>query len=289
MGTRRAKDVRCSSLKSSDLLQSHFLGCANETTLFASETESPANGNLTGRAANRLRSGSNIRLLFGPFQEPVETGASNAEQLCGADAVAFTRVENTPDVLPADFFEGQRPPGVLRMTVATRRLLKVFGEVIHVDEVIYRSKARAGNHVFQLANVAGPRVLEQDGLRSPRQPLDLLAIGLVVFFEKMLNEQGNVIQTLTQAGNANLNRAEAVEEILTEAAGKHFRAQIPVGRGNQADIHLADLGRTYALNFPILNHAQQLCLHSQRGFSFFVEENGPAIGVFEQAGARIGR
>src|SRR6266853_3359339 len=118
------------------------------------------------------------------------------------------------------------------MTVATRWPLKVFGEVIHVDEVIYRSEARAGNHVFQLANVARPSVLEQDDLRSSRQPVNLLTVGLVVFLEKMLNEQGNVIQAFTQAGNANLNRTEAVEEILTEAAGKHFRPQIAVVRGN---------------------------------------------------------
>src|SRR5712692_4015217 len=108
------------------------------------------------------------------------------------------------------------------MTVATRRLLKVFGEVIHVNEFVYGGEARAGNHVFQLAHIAWPSVLEQDGLRTARQPLNLLAVGLVVLLEKILDELGEIIQALVQTGNANLNGAQTVEEILTKAAGKNF-------------------------------------------------------------------
>src|ERR1700704_1300952 len=126
------------------------------------------------------------------------------------------------------------------MTGATCRLLKDFGEVIHVNEFIYGGEARAGNYVFQLANIAGPSMLEQDSLRTARKPLNLLAVRLVVLLEKILDEQGNIIQTLVQAGNSNLNRAEAVEEILTEAAGKHFRAKVAVRGCNQAHIHAAD-------------------------------------------------
>src|SRR5467141_4369676 len=126
------------------------------------------------------------------------------------------------------------------MTGVTCRLLKVFREVIHVNEFIYGGKARAGNYIFQLADIAGPSMLEQDGLRTARKPLNLFAVSLVVLFEKILDEQGNIIQPLAQAGNSNLNRAEAVEEILTEAAGKNFRAKVAVRRCNQAHIHVAD-------------------------------------------------
>jgi hypothetical protein len=62
--------------------------------------------------------------------------------------------------------------------------LKVFGEVVHVDEFIYGGEARAGNYVFQLADVPRPTALEQNGLGSARQPLDLLAISIVAFLEK---------------------------------------------------------------------------------------------------------
>jgi hypothetical protein len=53
-------------------------------------------------------------------------------------------------------------------------------------------------------------------------------------------------------------------------------------------IDVPDFWRADALNFAILNHAQQFSLHGQRGFADFVEKNGPAIGEFEKPGARFG-
>src|SRR6267378_3155666 len=175
------------------------------------------------------------------------------------------------------------------MTGATRRLLKVFGEVIHVNEFIHGGEARAGNYVFQLADIAGPSMLEQDGLRAARKPLNLLAVRLVVLLQKILDDQGNIIQPLAQAGNSNLNRAETVEEILTKAASKNLRAQIAVRSCDQAHVHAADFGCANALNFPVLNHTEQFGLHRQRCLSDFVEKDGSAVGVFEQPRARIGR
>ena len=88
-------------------------------------------------------------------------------------------------------------------------------------------------------------------------------------------------------GNAQLDGAEAVEKIFAESSGEHFGAQIAIGGGDQADVHGAHFGRAHALDFAILNHAEQLGLHRQGSFADFVEEDGAAVGEFEEAGARI--
>ena len=41
--------------------------------------------------------------------------------------------------------------------------------------------------------------------------------------------------------------------------------------------------RAHALNFVVLQHAQQLGLHGQRHFADFVEQRGSAVGVLENA------
>ncbi len=92
-----------------------------------------------------------------------------------------------------------------------------------------------------------------------------------------------------QARNADLDRTEAVEEIFAEAAGKDFGAKVSIGGGNQADVHMPHFRRADALNFAVLNDAQELRLHLQRGLADFVEKHSTAVGVFEEAGASIRR
>jgi hypothetical protein len=100
-------------------------------------------------------------------------------------------------------------------------------EVRHAQEITFS----------KLADVPRPTALEQNGLGSAHQPLDLLAISIVAFLEKVLDEQRNIIQTLAQAGNANLNRSEAIEEVLTEGGQELLRANRGSSRQSRAYPH----------------------------------------------------
>ena len=137
-------------------------------SLFECETkECLACGGLERSGGHRSRSRWVGWFLPGSFQEPIQTRAADAEQLGSADAVAFAHIEHTPDVLSSNFIQRKRAPGVLGMSARAARFLKVFGEVINVNEFIYGCKACTGNDIFQFTDVAGPGVLEQDGLRPP--------------------------------------------------------------------------------------------------------------------------
>jgi len=76
------------------------------------------------------------RLLLGPFQEPVQARAANPQKLRRANSIAFTSVQNAPDVLPPDFLQRERSPGVLQIDAGDPPAFAGFREVIHVDKLL---------------------------------------------------------------------------------------------------------------------------------------------------------
>ncbi len=84
-------------------------------------------------------------------------------------------------------------------------------------------------------------------------------------------------------GHAERYDIEAVEKILAKAALLDFFFQIAIGRGDQADVQLDGARSAHALEFTLLQHAQQLGLQQGRQLADFVQENRAALGDFELA------
>jgi hypothetical protein len=53
---------------------------------------------------------------------------------------------------------------------------------------------------------------------------------------------------------------------------------------DHADVHRTNSGRAHALHFVVLQHAQQFCLCCQGHFPNLIQEDGPPVSVFENAG-----
>src|SRR5208337_4352915 len=166
-------------------------------------------------------------------------------------------------------------------------MLEMLGQIADVNEITGGGNARGGDDVFQFANVAGPGMLEKKGLRAAGEAGDALAIGIVVLLQEKLHEKRNVFQALRERRDTNLDGTQAIEEIFAETPGENFGAEVAVGGGDEADIDLLDLGRADALNFAVLDDAQQLGLHGQGSLADFIQEHRAAIGVLEQARASI--
>src|SRR5712691_5205729 len=145
--------------------------------------------------------------LASALEVTVEAGTADAQDLCSAHAVPLAHLKHPLDVHAAHLFERQRAPGLARRVGAPHRLLQELGEVADVDELVDPGDTSAGNYVFQLAHVPGPGMLEQYGLRAARQPLDAFAIGLVVLLQKILHQDGDILEPLGEAGNADLDGA----------------------------------------------------------------------------------
>src|SRR5713101_886659 len=104
-------------------------------------------------------------------------------------------------------------------------MLEMLRQITQVDEVARSGDARAGNDVLQFAHIAWPGMLQQNGLRAPRQPGDVLSIGRVVFVQKKLNQEWNILEPLRQRRDTDLDGTQTVKKILAETPCQDFRAQ----------------------------------------------------------------
>ena len=72
-------------------------------------------------------------------------------------------------------------------------------------------------------------------------------------------------------------------QVGAERAVAHMLAQAAVGGGDHAHVDPARPVRAQALDFAILQGAQQLGLYRQRQFSHFIEKQRAPLGRFETA------
>src|SRR5580693_9665949 len=100
-------------------------------------------------------------------------------------------------------------------------------------------------------------------------------------------QERNVFEPFGQRWHPNLNRTQAVKEVLAKSAGKDFRPKVAVRSRNQSHIDLPHLGRPYTLNLAVLDHPQQLRLHRQGRLANLIEEHRPIVGVFEEPRPRV--
>ncbi len=77
---------------------------------------------------------------------------------------------------------------------------------------------------------------------------------------------------------------EPVEQILAEGALSHARAQVAVGRGDDAHIDMARAHLSDPFEAVLLQYTQQLDLHDRRQFAHFIQEERAPLGAFESAG-----
>src|SRR5580704_2408962 len=139
-------------------------------------------------------------------QKAIQAGASDSQDLRGADAIATAGLKHALDVQAANFFQRHGAPGLSRAD-SDRGFLKMFGQVVDVNEITDGGEAGARDHIFKFAHVAGPRVLQQNCLRAASEPANALGISFVVFLEEKLNQQRDVLKAFGQTRHSDLNRA----------------------------------------------------------------------------------
>ena len=159
-----------------------------------------------------------------------------------------------------------------------------FGGVAHARRQMIRQNQfalgkqhRPLHRVAQLAHVARPSVILQARHRRLGQPR--AAPGK--FRQEQVRQRQNVLAPLAQRPDIQLHHVQPVKQILAETPGLHLLLQVPVARGEDADVraHLA-VGAD-ALERSILRHAQHLGLKRRRHLGDFIEKNRSAVGLLE--------
>ena len=103
----------------------------------------------------------------------------------------------------------------------------------------------------------------------------------------MLRERRDVLAPLAHGRHDDPHDVEAVQQVEPEARGRHFRPQVAIGRGDDADVDAAGDVLAHAPQLPFLNDAQHLGLRARRQLADLVEKERAAVRLLEDArGAR---
>lgn len=144
-----------------------------------------------------------------------------------------------------------------------------------------RRTGRPLGDVAQFPRVARERVFPEQVERVRGD----LRQGLAVLQQNFLRKKWNSSMTSSpsaQRRDRDFQHVEAVEQILPEALGGDELVEVDVGRRDDAHVHGGHPVVADAPDLVLLEHAQELALHVQRDFGYFVEEQRPVVGQFEK-------
>ena len=133
-------------------------------------------------------------------------------------------------------------------------------------------RRRAASDIFPPADLTAWTIIESDKTRR--------------FSDQPCNEGGE-IAALAQGGQHQRQAIDPVVEVGAESAGFHFGLQVSMRRANQREVHRNRLAAAERRYLPLLQYAQQACLHRQRHVTDFIEEQCAAVGLADATGRSL--
>ena len=232
------------------------------------------------------------------FEFAVEGSFADAEDFGGGLAVACGEVECVSDGAFFELFEAGSGEGAVGVrdgvgvvcgVVAGAEIVgdvsDVEGEVVGIGALADGGDDEVLDDVEELADVAGPVVTGQshhggvgDG-RYGRAGEDLVdCVG-----QSVCDDAWDVFAALAEWWEVDFCAADAEVEILAEAALLDEVGEVFVGCADDADVGLACVVAADADDFSGFEYAEEFGLHFQGHVADFVEEEGSAGGVLEDA------
>ena len=139
-----------------------------------------------------------------------------------------------------------------------------------------RSSATARSMAFSSSRMLpGQSYACSSAIAAPEMPAIGLPICAANLGDEVLGQQRDVLAPLAQRRQPHRDDVDAVEQVLAERALGHHLRQVPVGRGDDADVGLDLVGAAEPAEPALLQHAQQLHLHERAHLADLVEEDVP--------------
>ena len=101
----------------------------------------------------------------------------------------------------------------------------------------------------------------------------------------MFGEGGDIFGAFTEGGDVDFEGVDAEHQVFAEGALFDHFFEVAVGGADHADVDVDGLVITEPSDVAGFEDPQQFGLHREGKFADFVEEDGPAVGDFEQPGA----
>ena len=203
------------------------------------------------------------------------------------------KTELTADKLFTSLTAALRSYQQLERMVQTRRGLEI---IIDAASTLYdfKSMQRLAEGVLtQLASLlnvdcAGilvlrdrPRVHGQAGLRPACHAADRFLIFHREFVQEISFQQREVLSSLSQAWQLDLNHGQPIVQVFPECALAHHGSQISIGGGDDSDIDRFGSRGAHALYLVVLQNPQKLALGSQGQLANLIQENGSMIRILK--------
>ncbi len=214
------------------------------------------------------------------FEFAVEGGFPDAQEAGGPGAVAAGQGEHEADVIGFDFAEGA---GRVGGGGCGRWRGVAEGEEVRGDEAVVREHGGMFEGVFQFADVAWPRVSEEGVEAGGGQSETGESEALGALADEVPGQGEDVVGSLAEGWDRDLDDIEAVEEVVSEPALGDALREVLVGGGEHADVDLAGLAFADAADFAVLEGAEEFGLDGGGDVADFIEEEGAAFGFFEEA------
>src|SRR2546427_1057481 len=219
------------------------------------------------------------------LQSPVKRATAQTERLGRLADVPVEPRHRFLDQEALDLFEAHVLDARRRVAIDAKT------QLAEANRGSLRHQHAALDRVIELADVAGPRMIQQRLKRRRFESGDVLAIPLRMQPKEVRGERRNVFTPIAERRQLNLDRVQPEEQILTEPTRRDLLAQVGVGRRHDAHVHVTCARRADALEVARLEDAQQLRLQVHRYVGDFIEEQRPAVRELEAAdavGFRVG-
>lgn len=139
----------------------------------------------------------------------------------------------------------------------------------------------------ELAHVPGPVV-------RPEAPLDPALddgrrLRLACALADLLDEQRQVVDSLTKGGELDTELRDPKEEVAAEPTGVHLDAEIAARRGEDAHVDRLERVAAHALHLALGQHTEELRLELDGELAELVEEERAAVRLGAGALLALGR
>src|SRR5215813_1558630 len=99
----------------------------------------------------------------------------------------------------------------------------------------------------------------------------------------MLDQKRDVLESLAQRGNANRENVKPIKKIGPKLAVINHSRQVTACSRDDASVHSGSDGAAHALEFMLLQNAQELWLKFEWNVSDFVQEQRSPVRQFKSA------
>src|SRR5215469_2786495 len=131
------------------------------------------------------------------------------------------------------------------------------GQVIHCNHAALSKNHRALHRVLEFTHIPGPVMAAEPRQRFFSNAADILVRSLLVYFEEMERQQGQVLPPFPQRRQLDWEHIQPVENVAAKTPLTHCFLEIDIRSRNHSYVYLYDIIAADPGEFTVLQDSQQ--------------------------------